>query len=164
MMKKITFIAKIIGVFMFLFCNHSIKAQVFSLGAKYDKAAMFQASFNVPVLFDKYKPYDFAFGLDYTSPNAKAPSGLQPQFTAMYFLVDDKYKSYNISAGITSGYLFDFNKEFNNQFRVSPYVYTEVFPFTIKVGHEYVMPLNQGQFFISIGIGGGYLFRHFSIM
>lgn len=127
---------------MFLFCNHSIKAQVFSLGAKYDKAAMFQASFNVPVLFDKHMPYDFAFGLDYTSPNAKAPSGLQPQFTAMYFLVDDKYKSYNISAGITSGYLFDFNKEFNNQFRVSPYVYTEVFPFTAKVGHEYVMPLN----------------------
>jgi len=164
MMKKITFIAKIIGVFMFLFCNHSIKAQVFSLGAKYDKAAMFQASFNVLVLFDKYKPYDFAFGLDYTSPNAKAPSGLQPQFTAMYFLVDDKYKSYNISAGITSGYLFDFNKEFNNQFRVSPYVYMEAFPFTVKVGHEYVMPLNQGQFFVSIGIGGGYFFRHFSIM
>jgi len=94
----------------------------------------------------------------------KAPSGLQPQFTAMYFLVDDKYKSYNISAGITSGYLFDFNKEFNNQFRVSPYVYMETFPFNIKVGHEYVMPLNQGQFFVSIGIGGGYLFRHFSIM
>lgn len=163
-MNNVRIITKIIGVFMFLFCNYSLKAQVFSLGAKYDKAAMFQASFNIPVLFDKYKPYDFAFGLDYTSPNAKAPSGLQPQFTAMYFLVDDKYKSYNISAGITSGYLFDFNKEFNNQFRVSPYVYMEAFPFTVKVGHEYVMPLNQGQFFVSIGIGGGYLFRHFSIM
>lgn len=163
-MNNVRIITKIIGVFMFLFCNHSLKAQVFGLGAKYDKAAMFQASFNIPVLFDKYKPYDFAFGLDYTSPNAKAPSGLQPQFTAMYFLVDDKYKSYNISAGIASGYLFDFNKEFSNQFRVSAYVYMEAFPFTIKVGHEYVMPLNQGQFFVSIGIGGGYLFRHFSIM
>lgn len=164
MMNNVRIITKIIGISLFLFCNHSIKAQVFSLGAKYDKAAMFQASFNVPVMFDKYKPYDFAFGLDYTSPNTKAPSGLQPQFTAMYFLVDDKYKSYNISAGITSGYLFDFNKEFNNQFRISPYVYMEAFPFTVKVGHEYVMPLNQGQFFVSIGIGGGYLFRHFSIM
>jgi len=164
MVNNIRFITKIIGVFLFLFCNQSVKAQIINVGAKYDKAAMFQASFNIPILFDKYKPYDFAFGLDYTSPNAKAPSGLQPQFTAMYFLVDDKYKSYNISAGVTTGYLFDFNKEFNNQFRISPYVYTEVFPFNIKVGHEYVMPLNQGQFFISIGIGGGYLFRHFSIM
>lgn len=164
MVNNIRSITKIIVVFLFLFCNQSVKAQIINVGAKYDKVAMFQASFNVPVLFDKHKPYDFAFGLDYTSPNAKAPSGLQPQFTAMYFLVDDKYKSYNISAGVTSGYLFDFNKEFNNQFRVSPYIYTEVFPFNIKVGHEYVMPLNQGQFFISIGIGGGYLFRHFSIM
>ena len=163
-MKSIRFIAKIIGISLFLFCSQLLKAQVFSLGAKYDKEAIFHASFNILVLFDKYKPYDFAFGLDYTSLNAKAPSGLQPQFTAMYFLVDDKYKSYNISAGITSGYLFDFNKEFNNQFRVSPYVYMEAFPFNIKVGHEYAMPLNQGQFFVSIGIGGGYLFRHFSIM
>lgn len=164
MMKNIRFIAKIIGIFLLLFCSQSITAQVFSLGAKYDKAQMFQASINIPVMFDKYKPYDFAFGLDYTSPNTKAPSGLQPQFTAMYFLVDDKYKSYNISVGITSGYLFDFNKEFNNQFRVSPYIYMEVFPFNVKVGHDYVMPLNQGQFFVSLGIGGGYLFRHFSIM
>ncbi|MEG1376054.1 MAG: hypothetical protein RSC81_03165 [Myroides sp.] len=164
MIENIRFITKIIGVFLLFFCNQSVKAQIINVGAKYDKAPMFQASINIPVLFDKYKPYDFAFGLDYTSPNANAPSGLQPQFTAMYFLVDDKYKSYNISAGVTSGYLFDFNKEFNNQFRVSPYVYMEAFPFNIKVGHEYVMPLNQGQFFISIGIGGGYLFRHFSIM
>jgi len=132
MMKKITFIAKIIGVFMFLFCNHSIKAQVFSLGAKYDKAAMFQASFNIPVMFDKYKPYDFAFGLDYNSPNTKAPSGLQPQFTAMYFVVDDKYKSYNISAGVTTGYLFDFNKEFNNQFSISPYVSRKFFRLLLR--------------------------------
>jgi len=164
MINNMRFIAKIIGVFLVLICNQSVKAQVFSVGAKYDKATMFQASFNIPVLFDKYKPYDFAFGLDYTTPNAKAPSGLRPQFTAMYFLIDDKYKSYNVSAGVITGYLFDFNKEFNNQFRVSPHVYMEAFPFTIKVGHDYVMPLNQGHFFISIGIGGGYLFRHFSVM
>jgi len=164
MIENVSYLAKIVVLFLIVLYHHSLKAQIISLGSKFDKSFMFQSSINIPILFDNNKPYDFAFGLDYTTSNTKSPSGLQPQITAMYFLIDDKYKSYNLSVGVTSGYLFDFSKEFNNQFRVSPYVYIEAFPFNIKLGHNYAMAINQGQFFISIGIGGGYLFRHFSVM
>src|SRR5690554_7682104 len=82
----------------------------------------------------------------------------------MYIVVEDDYKSYLISAGITSGYLFDFNKEFSNQFRLSPHLYAEFGLFVVKAGYDYLLPLQQGTPFISIGLGGGYLFRHFKIM
>lgn len=148
----------------FLLVGGPIHAQVFSLGGKYDKKAMFQAALNVPVLFDKDKPYDVAFGLDYTTPNKNMPSGLQFQVTGMYFLDEGSSKSHLISAGITGGYLLDFNKEFSNQFRFSPHLYAEFGLLTVKAGYDYLLPLQQGTPFISVGLGGGYLFRHFKIM
>lgn len=151
-------------VVFFLFFSGFLQAQIISLGGKYDQKPMFQAAVNAPVLFDKDRPYDVALGLDYTTPNKKMPSGLQLQVTGMYFVVEDDYKSYLISAGITSGYLFDFNKEFSNQFRLSPHLYAEFGLFVVKAGYDYLLPLQQGTPFISIGLGGGYLFRHFKIM
>lgn len=148
----------------FLLVGGPIQAQVFSLGGKYDKKAMFQAALNVPVLFDNDKPYDVAFGLDYTTPNKNMPSGLQLRVTGMYFLDEGSSKSHLISAGITGGYLLDFNKEFSNQFRLSPHLYAEFGLLTVKAGYDYLLPLRQGTPFVSVGLGGGYLFRHFKIM
>ncbi|SEH85322.1 hypothetical protein SAMN02927937_01780 [Paenimyroides aquimaris] len=160
-MRKV--FVKIALIFVFSLTT-SLHAQVFSLGGKYDKKAMFQAALNVPVLFDNDKPYDVAFGLDYTTPNKNMPSGLQLQVTGMYFLDEGSSKSHLISAGITGGYLLDFNKEFSNQFRLSPHVYAEFGLLTVKAGYDYLLPLQQGTPFVSVGLGGGYLFRHFKIM
>src|SRR5690606_11741942 len=132
-------------VFFFLIFVTPLRAQVFSLGGKYDKKGMFQAALNVPVLFDNDKPYDVAFGLDYTTPNKKMPSGLQFQVTGMYFLDEGSSKSHLISAGITGGYLLDFNKEFNNQFRISPHLYAELGLLVVKAGYDYLLPLQQGS-------------------
>lgn len=151
-------------VLLFVLWGTQLHAQIFSVGGKYDEKPMLQASINAPVLFNKNKPYDVAFGLDYTTPNKKMPSGLQFQVTGMYFLSEGSSKSHLISAGLTSGYLLDFNKEFNNQFRVSPHLYAEFGLLVIKAGYEYLLPLHQGTLFISIGVGAGYLFRHFKIM
>lgn len=150
-------------LFLFGIIFHA-NAQVFNIGGKYSEKSMFQASINVPLLFDKDKPYDFALGLDYTTGNKLAPSGLQPQLTAMYFLVDDKNKSYLVSANLSAGYLFDFNKHFDNEIRVSPHLYLEFILMNIKVGYDYLMSSQKGYPFISIGFGGGHLFRHFSVM
>ncbi|SFT02553.1 hypothetical protein [Sphingobacterium wenxiniae] len=150
--------------FLWFLGMQSLHAQVVSVGGKFDKKPMFQASLNAPVFFNKYLPYDIAFGLDYTTRNKEAPSGLQPQVTGMYFIVDNDYKDFLVSANVTAGYLFDFNKQFANQFRVSPHVYFEI-PFCmVKVGYDYTMPLNKGYPFVSVGLGGFLLFRHFKVM
>lgn len=141
-----------------------VQAQILSAGFKYDKKGMFQASLNFPFLLDKEKPYDFYAGVDYTTKNEEMPSGLAPQLGFAYYLVDDKTKDFLISANLNAGYLFDFNEEFDNQFRLTPHIYFELISLlNLKIGYEYWMPLNQGFPFISIGIGGGFMFRHFSV-
>lgn len=157
------FFIKIAILFIFSFTS-SLSAQVFGLGAKFDKEVMFSANFNLPLLFDKYLPYDIAGGVEYTTPNDKLPSGLQLQVSSMYFIDEGSAKAHLITAGVTAGYLFDFNKTFANQFRVTPYVYAEIGILYIKTGYDYYMPLQKGNAFISIGLGGGYLFRHFKLM
>lgn len=155
-----------IVTFAVLFClfGSALHAQIIGLGSKFDKKAMFQATFNAPLIFDKDKPYDVALGIDYTTGNKSVPSGLQVQVTGMIFLDEGRNKSHLLSAGVTTGYLFDFNTNFDNQFRVSPHLYLELFPVYIKAGYDYSMPLQKGTPFVSIGIVGGYMFRHFSIM
>jgi|SRR5690606_17267296 len=141
------------------------EAQILSAGVKFDKKPMFQATFNAPILFDKNKPFDIFLGADYTTKNSEIPSGLAPQLGFAYYLVDDEYKDFILSANFTAGYLFDFNKKFDNQFRFSPHIYFEFLSlFNAKLGYEYLMPFNKGFPFISIGIGGGMMFRHFRIM
>ncbi|HLW62959.1 MAG TPA: hypothetical protein VKY33_06115 [Flavobacterium sp.] len=151
-------------VFFYLFLGNTLQAQVLGLGWKYDKKPMFQAAFNAPVLFDKNIPYDVAFGLDYTTPNKEVPSGLQLQVTGMYFLDEGSSKSHLISAGLTAGYLIDFNQQFSNQFRLSPHLYAEFVLFVVKAGYDFLLPLQKATPFISVSLGGGYLFRHFKLM
>ena len=157
------FFRKITVVFVFSF-TMSFYAQVVGLGAKFDKEVVFSANFNAPLFFDKSLPYDIAAGVEYTSANNKLPSGLQLQMSTMYFLDEGSSKSHLITAGVTAGYLFDFNKTFTNQFRLTPYVYAEIGFLYIKTGYDYYMPLQKGNAFISIGLGGGYLFRYFKLM
>ncbi len=148
-----------------LFLGSLIQAQIISAGFKYEKRGMFQATVNYPFLFDKEKPYDFYAGADYTTKNEEVPSGLAPQLGFAYYLVDNKTKDFLVSANLNAGYLFDFNPEFENQFRITPHIYFELLSLlNLKVGYEYLMPLNQGFPFISVGIGGGFMFRHFSVM
>ncbi len=140
-------------------------AQIFSLGMKQDKRPMFQAALNVPLVFNTDKNYDFTVGVDYTSKNSKQPSGLAPQLGFVRYIVDNRYKDFLVSANVQTGYLFDFNKGMDNQFRVSPHLYVEYQGFFhCRVGYDYAMPLQKGYPFVSIGIGGLMMFRHFSIM
>ncbi len=89
-------------------------------------------------------------------------SGLQPQVTGMYFLLDEANRNFLISANLTAGYLFDFNKQFAHQVRISPHVYFEIPLLMVKVGYGYMIPLQKGYPFVSIGIGGFQLFRNVS--
>lgn len=160
-MKPINFLLfKLILVATF----STVNAQIVGVGTKLDKQFMFQANVNVPIKFNANNKYDLAFGVDYTTPNSKAPSGLQPQMTGIVYLVDDKSKSNLVYGGLTTGYLFDFNKEFDNQIRITPHIYYEYMSLIyIKAGADYATPINKIYPFISIGIGGGHMFRHFSI-
>ncbi|MDR2283646.1 MAG: hypothetical protein LBE37_10575 [Sphingobacterium sp.] len=148
-----------------IFSISRASAQIFSLGMKQDKRPMFQASLNVPLVFDKGKNYDFTVGVDYTSKNPKQPSGLAPQLGYVRYIVDNRYKDFLVSANLQAGYLFDFNKGMDNQFRVSPHLYVEYQGlFHCRVGYDYAMPLQKGYPFVSIGIGGLMMFRHLSFM
>ena len=148
-----------------IFTISKASAQIFSLGIKQDKRPMFQAALNVPVVFDRDKNYDFTVGVDYSSKNPKQPSGLAPQVGFVRYIVDNRYKDFLVSANVHTGYLFDFNKGMDNQFRVSPHLYVEYQAlFNCRIGYDYMMPLQKGYPFISIGIGGLMMFRHFSIM
>lgn len=154
---------KLIHIKVLLMLSGSlIQAQVISAGfIKYDKKGMFQATVNYPLLFNKDKSYDFYAGLDYTTKNHEVPSGLAPQLGFAYYIVDSDYKDYLLSANLNAGYLFDFN----NQFRISPHIYFELLSLlNLKAGYDYMMPLGKGYPFVSIGIGGGFMFRHFNIM
>lgn len=160
-MKPINFI-----LFQLLFIAgfSSVNAQLIGVGTKFDKQFMFQANVNVPIKFNANNKYDLAFGVDYTTSNSKAPSGLQPQMTGIIYLVDEKNKSFLVYGGLTAGYLFDFNKEFDNQIRLTPHIYYEYSSLIyIKVGADYATPINKVYPFLSIGIGGAHMFRHFSI-
>lgn len=154
----------LLGIIFLLGLNIT-NAQIISAGVKFDKKPMFQATFNAPIFFDKNKPFDIFWGADYTTKNSEIPSGLAPQLSFAYYLVDDEYKDFILSANFTAGYLFDFNKKFDNQFRFSPHIYFEFLSlFNAKLGYDYLTPFNKGFPFISIGIGGGMMFRHFRVM
>ncbi len=141
-----------------------VHAQLIGIGAKFDKELMFQATVNAPVLFDKDLPYEVSFGVDYTSGNPLLPSGLQFQSIAMYFLDEGSSKSHLVYAGLTAGYLLDFNSRFSNQFRFTPHLYAEWGFLVFKPGYDYLLPLQKGSPFISVELGGGFLFRHFKLM
>ena len=150
---------------IFLLGSIIANAQIFSAGAKFQEKTMFQATFNAPIFFDKNKPFDIFWGADYTTKNSKTPSGLAPQLGFAYYLVDEKSKNFMLSANFSAGYLFDFNKKFDNQFRFSPHIYFEFLSLiNVRLGYDYLTPINQGYPFVSIGIGGGMMFRHFSVM
>lgn len=155
---------RLFSIVLLMAASVHLHAQFMAVGAKFDKELMFQATVNAPVLFDDDLPYDVSFGVDYTSKNELMPSGLQFQSTAMYFLDEGSSKSHLVYAGLTAGYLLDFNSRFTNQFRFTPHLYAELGFLMIKVGYDYLLPLQKGSPFISVGLGGGYLFRHFKLM
>lgn len=140
-------------------------SQVLSLGIKQDRRTMFQAGVNIPVIFKSDKKYDFTIGADYTSKNPLQPSGLSPQITFVQFISDNKHKNFLISANMQAGYLFDFNKDRGNQFRISPCVYVEYLSFLNgKIGYDYLMSSQKGYPFVSIGLGGFLMLRHLKSM
>lgn len=153
---------KIFSFFLILFCIE-LNAQLIGLGLKMDEKPMFDIAANYPLIFKDSKNYSLSLGAEFSTSNSQMPSGLQFQLTPLYHFLDDAKKDYFLSLGFTAGYLLDFNSEFSNQFRISPHFYAEYILFYCKLGYDYVMPLDQGSFFVSIGIGGGYLMRHFKI-
>jgi hypothetical protein len=150
---------------IFVFMSWKAHGQILSLGVKWEEKLMGEASANLPVFWKNDSKFDLMLGVNYTTPNKEFPSGLQPQVTGMYRIVSGEYKDYFLSFNLTSGYLFDFSSEFDHQFRFSPHLYFEYLGFlNLKVGYDYVMPLEKGYPFISIGLGGLYMFKDFRIM
>ncbi|SUJ29023.1 Uncharacterised protein [Sphingobacterium spiritivorum] len=143
---------------------HSAGAQIINIGYKYEEKSMFQTTINIPFVMDKNKPYEYMAGLDYSTKNALAPSGIAPQLTGGYYIIDDKRKSNILSLQLSAGYLFDLNKNFQNQVRLSPHVYFELNGiFNFKAGYDFLMPLEKGYPYVSIGLGGLLSLRHMSI-
>ncbi len=154
-----------IMVFLVVMFSVFVKAQIIHAGAKFDRKLMFNATANYAVFYKDKKPFELMIGADFTTGNDKVPSGLAPQISFGYFIVGDEYKDYMIFGGLTGGYLFDFNKEFENQFRITPHIYFEYMALlNLKIGYDYLMPHHKGYPFISIGIGGLQMFRHFKVM
>lgn len=143
----------------------NLQAQIASASVKWQEEWMFDASLNYPLFIENDGKFDLMIGANYTTPNSKFPSGLQPQLTGIYRLVDNPTKDYFLSVQLTSGYLIDFTSDFENQFRLSPHFYLEYIGiFNLKMGYDYLMPFNKGYPFVSIGIGGFYMFKDFKIM
>lgn len=67
-------------------CISPCQAQLFSVGYKQSKSAMFHVTFNYPLVFENDKPYEFMLGADYATRNRHIPSGLTPQATFMYYI------------------------------------------------------------------------------
>lgn len=142
-----------------------VKAQVVHLGYKYQEKGMFQASFNYPFLYDEATHHEWMLGIDYTSKNDKAPSGIAPQFTYGYYIKDNPKSDYLIMTGITAGYQFSLHNRHENQFKITPYVYGELIGIlNIKVGYEYMFPMQKGYPFVAVGIGGLHMLRHMRFM
>lgn len=154
-----------IMLFLLLFTfSRSVNAQIISVGYKYEEKSMFQSTVNLPFLMDKNKPYEYMAGIDYTTKNSFAPSGIAPQLTGGYYIIDDKHKSNILSLQLSAGYLFDLNKNFQNQVRLSPHVYFELNGiFNFKAGYDFFMPLEKGYPYVSIGVGGLLSLRHMNI-
>jgi len=126
---------------------------------------MLNITANYPIFIKQNKKFDLLLGTDYTTSNKNVPSGLAPQVTFNYFIVDNSLKDYMIYVGLTKGYLFDFNKDFENQFRITPHIYFEYMGLlNIKTGYDYLFPLKKGYPFISVGLGGLYMNKNLKIM
>lgn len=75
-----------IVIFLSLFsCIPGAGAQIINIGYKYEERSMFQTTINIPFLMDKNKTYEYMAGLDYTTKNVLAPSGITPQLTGGYY-------------------------------------------------------------------------------
>ncbi|MBA5793299.1 hypothetical protein H1R17_03105 [Flavobacterium sp. xlx-214] len=160
-MKMFYYIVTIIA----LLFSSSLTAQIVSVGGKFQKDWMFQTTINYPFVFDEDSRHEVMLGLDYTSKNNQAPSGLTPQITYGYYVVDSAYKDFMVMAGVSTGYTVNLNSAFKSQIRVSPFVYAEYFSFlNVKVGYDYGTQINKGYPYVSIGLGGFHMFRHFKIM
>lgn len=160
------FISLLFLVFFCAILNTKLSAQIFSLGTKYQEKFMFQATFNYPFVYSKYKmPHEFMLGVDYTTKNKHAPSGIMPQATYGVRIVDKDRVDYFLMAGTSVGYNFQLYSNYKNQVKVSPFVYLEYGAvLNLKVGYDYSTQLGKGDPFVSIGIGGLHMFRNFTIM
>lgn len=165
-MKKLFFKKKAVLLLVItLFASYfPVAAQIVNIGYKYQEKGMFQTSFNYPFLYDG-SSHEWMLGIDYTSKNDKAPSGITPQITYGYYLKDNPNSDYFIMTGITAGYQFSLHKSYENQFKITPYVYGELIGIVnIKIGYDYMLPLQKGYPFVSVGIGGLHMFRHLRFM
>ena len=154
---------KITSFVLLLFGVTFAQAQL-SNGYKYGEQGMYHVMLNIPFSNASpfySSPFYFYSGLDFTTKNRKVPSGLAPQVGLAYKIVENEDSATLVSANLNAGYLFDFNKKFDNQFRVSPHLYCElVGNIQIRAGYEYMMPFRKGYPFFSIGIGPGIMFPH----
>lgn len=152
-------------VLLITLASTSTNAQIINLGYKYQEKGMFNATLNYPMIYDRYTHHEFMLGVDYTSKNRKAPSGISPQLTYAYFVVDNSRTNYMLMTGVSTGYQVSMHNPFKNQFKLSPYIYAEfIAVLNLKIGYDYFLPLQKGYPYVSLGLGGLHMFRHLSFM
>ncbi len=154
-----------VSLLLMLLSMVAAKSQIINLGYKQQEKGMLQFSFNYPFVLDRYKPYEVMLGIDYTTNNRKAPSGVSPQATFHYYLWDKASSNYLLGVGASAGYLFDFNKAYSNQLRFSPHLYFEYgLLCNVRAGYDLLPAQQRGYPYISIGIGGLHLMRRLRMM
>ncbi|KGE16174.1 hypothetical protein [Sphingobacterium deserti] len=126
---------------------------------------MMQVSLNYPFVLSAYRPFEFMVGIDYTTKNREVSSGLVPQATLHYYLIDDSSNNFLLGVGTGAGYMFDFNTNRNNQIRINPHLYFEYGTIlNLRVGYDVMFPNKRGYPFLSIGLGGFHGIRHLKWM
>lgn len=149
----------------FVLFTKPLEAQVLSLGAKAQKQVMFQTVAHY-VLGDgsSRSAHAYMLGVDYTTKNKYAPSGIMPQATYGYRLWEEKRSDFFVMVGSSAGYNFQLSRDFPHQIKVSPFVYAEYLGvINVKMGYDYAPKINTGYPFISLGLGGFLAFRNFVI-
>lgn len=80
-----------------------------------------QATLIRPFIYDKGRIlHEFMLGVDYTTKNKFAPSGIMLQATYGYRFVDNVKKEYFFMLGTSVGYNFQLSSGFENQIKSVP--------------------------------------------
>lgn len=145
----------IIAVFALTLLSQDVSAQLIGLGYKYQERSMFQASVNYPFDSGLDRIAGVTGGIDFTTKNRMAPSGVTLQITPYHYLFDRQLKNQGgaILIGSDLGYHLNTGQG-ENGFKAAPHLYVDFILVYLKIGAEYYNSTGRTYPFVSIGIGG----------
>lgn len=143
---------------LLLLTGISVKSQIFGVGYKQSEKGVFNAIFNYPFKSDDEDiRFNYSVGADFTTASSHMSTGINFNATAYYWLPKD----IGLLA-LEGGYLINSGKG-KNDFKISPYFYTDYYFWYLKGGYEYYPSNEEGYFFFSLGIGIGHRFTKFKM-